>query len=31
MYAFFKGKIDKIYSNRIILDVNDIGYEIYIP
>ena len=31
MYAFFKGKIDKIYNNRIILDVNDIGYEIYIP
>lgn len=31
MYAFFKGKIDKIYSNRIVLDVNDIGYEIYIP
>ena len=31
MYAFFKGKIDKIYSNRIILDVNDVGYEIYIP
>ena len=30
MYAFFKGKIDKIYNNRIILDVNDIGYEIYI-
>ena len=31
MYAFLKGKIDKIYNNRIILDVNDIGYEIYIP
>ena len=31
MYAFFKEKIDKIYNNRIILDVNDIGYEIYIP
>ena len=31
MYAFFKGKIDKIYNNIIILDVNDIGYEIYIP
>ena len=31
MYAFFKGKIDKIYSNRIILDVNYVGYEIYIP
>ena len=31
MYAFFKGKIDKLYNNRIILDVNDIGYEIYIP
>lgn len=31
MYAFFKGKIDKIYNDKIILDVNDIGYEIYIP
>ena len=31
MYAFFKGKIDKIYNDKVILDVNDIGYEIYIP
>lgn len=31
MYAFFKGKIDNIFKDRIIIDVNDIGYEIYMP
>lgn len=31
MYAFFKGKIDNILKDRIIIDVNDIGYEIYMP
>lgn len=31
MLSFFKGKIDKLYDDRIILDVHDIGYEIYIP
>lgn len=31
MYAFFKGKIDTILNDRIIIDVNNIGYEIYMP
>lgn len=31
MYAFFKGKIDNIYKDRIIIDVKDIGYEIFMP
>ena len=31
MYAHFKGTIDSKFSDRIILDVNDIGYEIYMP
>ena len=31
MYAFFKGKIDNILKDRIIIDVNNIGYEIYMP
>lgn len=31
MYAFFKGKIENIFKDRIIIDVNDIGYEIYMP
>ncbi len=31
MYAFFKGKVDTILSDRIIIDVNNVGYEIYMP
>lgn len=31
MYAFFKGKIDNLNKDRIIIEVNDIGYEIYMP
>ena len=31
MYAHFKGTIDSKFSDRIILDVNNIGYEIYMP
>lgn len=31
MYAFFKGKVDNILNDRIIIDVNNIGYEIFIP
>ena len=31
MYAFFKGKVDNILNDRIIIDVNNIGYEILIP
>lgn len=29
MIGFLKGKVDNIYSDKIILDVNDVGYEIY--
>lgn len=31
MYAFFKGKVDSIGKDRIVIDVNNIGYEIYMP
>lgn len=31
MYAFFKGKIENILKDRTIIDVNNIGYEIYMP
>ena len=31
MYAFFKGKVDSIYKDRVIIDVNNIGYEVYMP
>lgn len=31
MYAHFKGKVDRKLSDRIILDVNNVGYEIYMP
>jgi Holliday junction DNA helicase RuvA len=31
MYAFFKGRVDDILKDRIIVDVNNIGYEIYMP
>jgi len=31
MYAFFKGKLDDIQKDKVIIDVNDIGYEIYMP
>ncbi|MDD3304464.1 MAG: Holliday junction branch migration protein RuvA [Clostridia bacterium] len=31
MYAHFKGTIDNKMADRIILDVNNIGYEIYMP
>ena len=31
MYAYFKGKIDKKLSDKIIIDVNNIGYEIFMP
>ena len=30
MYAFFKGKVDNILNDRIIIDVNNVGYEIMI-
>jgi len=31
MYGHFKGIVDSIFEDRIILDVNDIGYEIFMP
>lgn len=31
MYASFKGTIDEKLKDRIIIDVNNIGYEIYLP
>lgn len=31
MYAFFKGKIEEIFKDRVIVEVNDIGYEILMP
>ena len=31
MYAHFKGNVDKVLKDRIIIDVKDIGYEIYMP
>lgn len=31
MYAHFKGKVDRITNEKVIIDVNNIGYEIYMP
>lgn len=31
MYAHFKGNIENIFNDRIVIDVNNIGYEIYMP
>lgn len=31
MYGHFKGIVDTVFEDRIILDVNDIGYEIFMP
>lgn len=31
MYAHFKGSIENIFNDRIIIDVNNVGYEIYMP
>ncbi len=31
MYAFFKGKVENILKDRVIINVNNIGYEIYMP
>lgn len=31
MYGHFKGIVESIFEDRIILDVNDIGYEIFMP
>ena len=31
MFAYFKGRLDKKLRDKIILEVNNIGYEIYMP
>lgn len=31
MYAHFKGKVERILSDKLIIEVRDIGYEIYMP
>lgn len=31
MYAHFKGSVENIFNDRIVLDVNNVGYEIYMP
>lgn len=31
MYAYFKGKIESVLEDRIIMNVNNIGYNIYMP
>lgn len=31
MYAFFKGKIDSVSKDRVVIDVKDVGYEVYMP
>lgn len=31
MYAYFKGNVEIIYRDKVVLDVNGIGYEIYMP
>lgn len=31
MYAYFNGKVDNIFNDRVIIGVNNIGYEIYMP
>ena len=31
MYSYFNGKIDTINSNSVIIDVNGVGYLIYVP
>ena len=31
MYNYFNGKIDSINSSSITIDVNNIGYDIFVP
>lgn len=31
MYAHFKGKVERILSDKLMIEVRDIGYEIYMP
>lgn len=31
MYAYFNGKVENIFNDRVVIGVNNIGYEIYMP
>lgn len=31
MYAHFNGVIEEVFKDRVIIDVNNIGYEVYLP
>lgn len=31
MYGHFKGIVEDVFDDRIVLDVNDVGYEIFMP
>lgn len=31
VYAFFKGTVESVYSDKIVLEANNIGYNIYMP
>lgn len=31
MYSYFRGVIDQVFDDRVIIEVNNIGYEIYMP
>lgn len=31
MYGYFKGIVEDVFDDRIVLDVNDVGYEIFMP
>ena len=31
MYAFFRGTVDSVESDKAVIDVNGIGYEINMP
>ena len=31
MYSYFNGKIDSVNSDSVVVDVNNIGYLIYVP
>lgn len=31
MFAYFKGNIEKKYDQKVVIDVNGVGYEIYMP
>ena len=31
MIGFLKGNVDRIFSDKIVIDVNNVGYEVYMP